>query len=142
MNIKHPRAALAGIGLAVSLGVLSATHAGAQDTAPAPETAPAQETAPTPAPAPAPAAPAEAPAAAPDPATVVATVGGAPITEADLALAISDLDQQFSQLPPEQRRAAALAAIIEIRVLAAAAVEKGLDKEAEFQRQLEFLRQR
>ena len=138
MNIKHPRAALAGLGLAGGLGVLSATLAGAQDTAPAPETAPAQETAP----APAPAAPAEAPAAAPDPATVVATVGGEPITEADLALAISDLDQQFSQLPPEQRRAAALAAIIEIRVLAAEAVEKGLDKDAEFQRQLEFLRQR
>ena len=139
MNIKHPRAALAGFGLAVGLGVLSATLAGAQDTAPAPETAPAQETAP----APAPAAPAQAaPAAAPDPATVVATVGGEPITEADLALAISDLDQQFSQLPPEQRRAAALAAIIEIRVLAAEAVEKGLDKDPEFQRQLEFLRQR
>ena len=31
----------------------------------------------------------------------------------------SELDQQFAQLPPEQRRAAALSAIIEIRLLAA-----------------------
>lgn len=73
---------------------------------------------------------------------VVATVDGTPITEAELALAESDLGEQFSQLPPEQRRAAALSAVIEIRILAARADETGLDDDADFKRRMEFLRQR
>jgi peptidyl-prolyl cis-trans isomerase C len=107
----------------------------AQETAPAP-TAPQTDTAP--------AAPqAEtAPAAAPDPAAVVATIAGEPVTEADLALAEGELGQQFAQLPPEQRRAAALSAVIEIRLLAAQAVEKGLDKDTDFQRRSAFLQER
>jgi peptidyl-prolyl cis-trans isomerase C len=120
MSIKHPRAALAGIGMAVGISVLSAISAGAQETAPAP--APAQ--------------------AAPDPAAVVATVNGQTITEADLTLAEADLDQQFAQLPPEQRRAAALSAVIEIRLLASEAQAKGLDKDPEFERRMAFLQQR
>jgi peptidyl-prolyl cis-trans isomerase C len=124
MSIKHPRAALAGIGMAVGISVLAAISAGAQETAPAPAS---------------PAAPAQA---APDPATVVATVNGQTITEADLTLAEADLDQQFAQLPPEQRRAAALSAIIEIRLLASEAQAKGLDKDPEFERRMAFLQQR
>jgi peptidyl-prolyl cis-trans isomerase C len=100
----------------------------------------AQETAPAPAAPASPAAPA-APAV-PDPAAVVATIEGVAVTEADLTLAEGELGQQFAQLPPEQRRAAALSAIIEIRLLAAKAVEKGLDKDADFQRRLSFLQSR
>lgn len=96
----------------------------------------AQETAP------APAAPATAPAAAPDPAKVIATINGQPVTEGDLAAAMADLDQQFAQLPPEQRRAAALSAIMEIRLLSAFAVEKGLDKDPDFQKRAAFLQLR
>ena len=73
---------------------------------------------------------------------VVATVNGAPITEADLALALSDLDQQFARLPEDQRRAAALAAVIEIRLLAAEGAAKGLDKDPDFERRMAFLQQR
>ena len=94
------------------------------------------------APAPAPAAPATAPAAAPDPATVIATINGQPVTEGDLATAVSDLDQQFAQLPPEQRRAAALSAIMEIRLMSALAVEKGYDKDPDFQKRAAFLQMR
>ncbi|HEV7254173.1 MAG TPA: peptidylprolyl isomerase [Mesorhizobium sp.] len=98
----------------------------------------AQEPAPT-----QPAAPAEPAASAPvAPETVVATVDGQPITEADLQLALNDLDQQFAQLPPEARRAAALSAVIEIRVLAKQAEAAGLTDDPEFQRRMEFLRQR
>jgi len=104
----------------------------AQDQKPA--EAPAAE-------APAATAPAE-PAAKPDPNAVVATISGQPVTEADIDLAIQNLDQQFAQLPPEQKRAAALSAIIEIRLMAAEATAKGLDKDPEFQRQLAFLNQR
>ncbi len=73
---------------------------------------------------------------------VIATINGKNITEADLASAATNLDPQFSQLPPEQRRAAALSALIEIRVLSAKAEADGLDKKPEFQSQMEFLRQR
>src|SRR5690606_20099398 len=47
---------------------------------------------------------------------VVATVNGQQITEGELALAEAELDPQFAQLPPDQRRAAALSAMIEIRL--------------------------
>ena len=39
------------------------------------------------------------------PTTVVATVGGKPITEGDLSLAAEDLQQELQQVPPEQQRA-------------------------------------
>lgn len=73
---------------------------------------------------------------------VVATVNGKTITEAELTLAEAELDQQFSRLPQEQRRAAALSAVIEIRLLAAEAEAKGLDKDPAFQQRMAFLQQR
>ncbi|MBE0695209.1 MAG: peptidylprolyl isomerase [Aquamicrobium sp.] len=73
---------------------------------------------------------------------VVATINGKPVTEADIALAVSDLDEQFARLPEEQRRAAALSAIIEIRLMAEEAAAKGIDKDAAFQRRMAFLQQR
>lgn len=73
---------------------------------------------------------------------VVATVNGKPVTEADIALAVSDLDEQFSRLPEEQRRAAAFSAIVEIRLFADEAAAKGVDKDAAFQRRMAFLQQR
>jgi len=73
---------------------------------------------------------------------VVATVDGAQITEADISLAVSELDQQFAQLTPEQKRAAALSAIIEIKIMSNKAKTAGYDQDAEFKRKLEFLNQR
>ncbi|QPC85644.1 peptidylprolyl isomerase [Mesorhizobium sp. NBSH29] len=73
---------------------------------------------------------------------VIATVNGQPITDAELSLAQSDLDQQFSRLPEDQRRAAALSAVIEIRLMSEKAKTDGLDKDADFQRRMEFLQQR
>ena len=82
------------------------------------------------------------PAPKPAPDTVLATVNGQPITEADLDLAIEDLDQQFARLPEEQKRAAALSAVIEIRLMAAEAAARGIDKDPDMQRRLAFLQQR
>ena len=73
---------------------------------------------------------------------VVATINGEPVTENDLSVAEEALGQQFARLAPEQRRAAALSAITEIRLLAKDAETEGLDKDPNFQRQMEFLRQR
>jgi len=125
MSLSFRRASLAGLGLAFGLSALTLSPLMAQETAPAPANA------------------AAAPAAAPaDPNAVVATVNGEKLTEADLGLAEGELSQQFAQLPPEQRRAAALSAAIEIRVMAAQAVATGLDKDPEFQRRMAFLQQR
>ena len=73
---------------------------------------------------------------------VVATINGNAVTEADLEIALTDLDQQFAQLPQDQRRAAALSALIEIRLLSAEAEAKGLADTDEFKRRMEVLRQR
>jgi peptidyl-prolyl cis-trans isomerase C len=81
-------------------------------------------------------------AEAPSPDAVVATVDGKSITEGELALAESDLDPQFARLPAEQRRAAALSAIIEIRLLANEAEEAGLADDKEFKTRMTFLRDR
>ncbi len=73
---------------------------------------------------------------------VVATVAGQPVTESDLQLAISELDQQFAQLPDEQKRAAALTALIEIRLLAAESEKAGVADTPEFVKRMAFLRER
>jgi peptidyl-prolyl cis-trans isomerase C len=75
-------------------------------------------------------------------AAVVATINGEPVTETDLAVAISDLNEQFAQLPEDQRRAAALSAVIEIRLMAEAAEKAGLAEGDEFERRMALLRQR
>ena len=123
MSLLFRRSPFAGLGFVLGLAALSLSPLMAQETAPAPE--------------------ATAPAAAQvDPATVIATVNGKSVTEADLALAEGELAQQFSRLAPEQRRAAALSAAIEIKVLAAQAVADGLDKDPDFKRRAEFLQER
>ncbi|MDX8490330.1 peptidylprolyl isomerase [Mesorhizobium sp. VK22B] len=124
MSLLFRRASLASLGLAFGLSAFSLSPLMAQETKPAQPNA-------------------AAPAATPvDPNAVVATVNGEKLTEADLALAEGELSQQFQQLPPEQRRAAALSAAIEIRVMAKKAVDSGLDKDADFQRRMAFLQQR
>ena len=125
-----PRPFYRALALPLALSAMLAVPALAQETAPAePPAAPAAPADPA-----TPAAP-----AAPDPAKVVATIEGMTITEADLMLAEGELGQQFAQLAPEMRRAAALSAIIEIRLLAAKAVEKAYDKDEDFQRRAQFL---
>ncbi len=83
-----------------------------------------------------------APAALAQGAAVVATVNGEPVTETDLSIAMTDLNEQFAQLPDDQRRAAALSAIIEIRLLAAEAEKAGLADGDEFAGRMALLRQR
>lgn len=130
MSISSRRAALARLALPFSLFAALTASAVAQETAPAEQ--PAQQP---------PAAEAATPAA-PDPNKVVATIDGKPVSEAELALALQSVDQQYSQLPPEQRRAAAFMAIMEIRLLADKAVAEGLDKDPDFQQRMAFLQQR
>ncbi|WEK04633.1 MAG: peptidylprolyl isomerase [Candidatus Devosia phytovorans] len=84
---------------------------------------------------------AEAPAAV-SPDTVVATVGGEPITEADLSFAAEDLTQELSQMPPEQRKPFLLRVLIDMKVMAQAGREAGMAETPLFQQRLAYLEDR
>lgn len=73
---------------------------------------------------------------------VVATINGQTITEADLTMAATELDPQLARLPDDQKRAAALSALIELKLMSAEAAAKGLDKDPEFQKRLALLTER
>ncbi|EJM99223.1 peptidylprolyl isomerase [Phyllobacterium sp. YR531] len=92
--------------------------------------------------APAPAADAAKPAAPQDPKKVLATIAGSDITVADVDQISADLDPQFARLPDDQRRLAALAAIIDIKSLAAKAEAEKLDQTPEFKARVAFLKDR
>ncbi|KKB78354.1 hypothetical protein VW35_12025 [Devosia soli] len=92
--------------------------------------------------APAEAPAAEAPAATVTPETVIATVGGEPITEGDLSFAAEDLSQDLAQMPPEQRRAFLLRVLIDMKVMAGAAKQAGMDQTPIFAQRLKYLEER
>lgn len=73
---------------------------------------------------------------------VVATVNGETITKDDLDQAMQDLAQQFARIPEGQRRGAALAAMVDIKVLSQKAKEEGIEDDEVFKSRMEFLRQR
>lgn len=84
-----------------------------------------------------------APAAAKvDPDKVLVTIDGAKITAKEVDQISADLDPQFARLPDDQRRLAALAAIIDIKSLAAKAEAEKLDQTADFKARMQFLRDR
>lgn len=111
--------------LALMLGAGMAAPAFAQDAAPAEAAPPA----------------AEAPAAA-SPDTVVATVGGEPITEADLSFAAEDLTQQLNQMPPDQRRPFLLRVLIDTKMVAQAGRQAGLADAPLFKQRIHYLEER
>lgn len=73
---------------------------------------------------------------------VIATIGGKPVYQSELTFAESDLDPQFSRLPADQRTAAALSALLDIKLMAQQAESAGLGNDEVFQRRLAFLRDR
>lgn len=89
---------------------------------------------------------AEAPAAeaavpvSPD--TVVATVGGENITEADLGFAAEDLTAELQQMPPDQRKAFLLRVLIDMKVMAKAGQDAGMADTPLFQQRLAYLEDR
>ncbi len=73
---------------------------------------------------------------------VVATVNGIEITERELALAEVDLLQQFAETPQEQRQAAILNALIDIKALSYQAEKVGLADDPNVKARLAFSRAR
>ncbi|WP_162858389.1 peptidylprolyl isomerase [Labrenzia sp. CE80] len=74
-----------------------------------------------------------------EPDDVVATVGTSEITEADLAFAAQDLGQELQRFPPAQWRAILLDVLVDMELLAQAAKTAEIDKDADFQKQVDFL---
>lgn len=83
-----------------------------------------------------------APAAEITPQTVVATVGGETITEADISFAAEDLAQELQQMPPEQRKAFLVTVLIDMKVMAKAAREQQMDQTDLFKQRLRYLEDR
>ena len=84
----------------------------------------------------------EQPAPQPGPDTVVATVGGEPITEADLAFAAEDIGADLNQIPQEQIRAVLLAQMIDLKLMAQAGEKQGLTEDQLFKLRLNYLTDR
>jgi peptidyl-prolyl cis-trans isomerase C len=93
-----------------------------------------------------PAAAQDAPAAAAPaevtPQTVVATVGGETITEADVAFAAEEMQQELSQMPLAARKAFLVGMLIDMKVMAKAAREAQMDQTELFARRLQYLEDR
>ncbi len=77
-----------------------------------------------------------------DPDKVLATIDGTKVTVKEVDQISADLDPQFAKLPDDQRRLAALAAIIDIKSLAAKAEAEKLDQTPEFKTRIEFMKDR
>lgn len=74
--------------------------------------------------------------------TVVATVGGETITEADIAFAAEDLQQELQQMPPADRKAFLVTVLIDMKVMAKAARDQNMDDTEIFKRRLQYLEER
>ena len=73
------------------------------------------------------------------PETVVATVAGEPITEADIVFASEDLAEQLQRIPREDQRAFLVSVLIDVKLMAAAARERGMADDGLFRQRVEYL---
>jgi peptidyl-prolyl cis-trans isomerase C len=73
---------------------------------------------------------------------VVAKVGDQEIRQSELDLAITSLDPQLQRMPDEQKRAAALSAVIDVKLLIKDAEKEGLQNDAMFKQRVAFLTER
>ncbi|MBZ8133012.1 peptidylprolyl isomerase [Afifella sp. IM 167] len=80
-----------------------------------------------------------APAMAQEP---VAKVGERLITEDELSQAANDFSDELDRVPGPRRRSVLVDVLVDMELLAKAAREKGLDKTADFEKRLDFLKTR
>ena len=73
---------------------------------------------------------------------VVAKINGVEVTQSELALAEGNIDPQLAQLPPEQKKLAALTSLIDSKLIAAKAKDEKLDESPEFKQRLQFILER
>jgi len=73
---------------------------------------------------------------------VIGTIGGAPISTSDLDVVVGELGDQLGQVPQDQKRIAAMMALIDIKLLAKKAEEKNFGEDEAFKKRIAFLRER
>jgi peptidyl-prolyl cis-trans isomerase C len=73
---------------------------------------------------------------------VVATVNGEAITEADVTLALEDLQTQVPNLPPDRQRQVALDFLVEVKIAAQAAKAEKFEDSDDFKRKMAYARER
>ncbi len=73
---------------------------------------------------------------------VIAKVGDQEIRQSELDLAITSLDPQLQRMPDEQKRAAALSAVIDVKLLLKDAEKEGLQNDEAFKQRVAFLTER
>ena len=73
---------------------------------------------------------------------VLATVNGEAITEADVALALEDLQAQYPNLPPDRRQQVAVEFLVEVKLAAQAAKAEKFEGSEDFKRKLAYARDR
>ncbi|HMN36775.1 MAG TPA: peptidylprolyl isomerase [Hyphomicrobium sp.] len=81
-----------------------------------------------------------APARAED--KVIATINGKPITDADLAVADSEIGGDMGSMPDDQKRMSLVEFLIDNQLFAEAAEDSKLDQGAEFESRLAYLKRR
>jgi peptidyl-prolyl cis-trans isomerase C len=73
---------------------------------------------------------------------VVATINGNPVTEADLAVAESEIGSEMGTMPPAQKRTSLLEFLIDNQLFAEAAEKEKLDQSPDFENRLKYLKRR
>lgn len=76
------------------------------------------------------------------PESVVATVGAETITEADVAFAAEEMQQELNQMPLEVRKAFLVSMLIDMKIMAGAAREAQMDQTELFARRRQYLEDR
>ncbi|MBD8556954.1 peptidylprolyl isomerase [Rhizobium sp. CFBP 8762] len=73
---------------------------------------------------------------------VIAKVGDAEIHQSEVDLAMTGLDPQLANLPDDQKRVAALSAVIDVKLLAKGAKTDGLENDTGFKNRIAYLTER
>jgi len=73
---------------------------------------------------------------------VLAKIGDLTVTEKDVAFAEGDMAQQFARIPEDQRKAAVLSALIDIKLISLLAKKDGVDQSDAYKTRIEFLKAR
>ncbi|MEM8540820.1 MAG: peptidylprolyl isomerase [Pseudomonadota bacterium] len=73
---------------------------------------------------------------------IIGSIGGTPISTSDLDVVVGELGDQLGQVPQEQKRIAAMMALIDIKLLAKKAEEENFGDDDAFKKRIEFLRER
>jgi len=73
---------------------------------------------------------------------VIAKIGDQEVRQSELDLAISSLDPQLQRMPEEQKRAAALSSVVDVKLLVKDAEKEGLQNDETFKQRVAFITER